>query len=126
MTISLIDPRISMVPAGAVTDERLGEVELRVLIAFGAYNENNGWAAPDWPVLARALGFPKEELHEATATLVKLGFVRQKLIKKGRVAIYAVTHNQAYAKDRGPEPGIDFGLRDYVLLDENGGWPYVG
>lgn len=116
--MDLIDPRTSMIPAGVVTDERIREVDLRVLIAFGAYNENYGWAAPDWPVLARALGCPPEEIISAANNLTALGFLRQMQSKKTGVVVYAATHDRAYAADRRPEPGINFGLRDWRLLEQ--------
>jgi hypothetical protein len=70
-------PRLCIIPARALSDERVGAMELRVLAAIGYHTSLQGTGAwPNTKTLAARAGMTLRNVRRAVASLAEWGYVR--------------------------------------------------
>lgn len=70
--------RLSIFYGGAVTDEQLSHLDVRVLAFAGTFNSNNGWTILDGADLAKRFGTSQPHIRRSIETLVRAGYMRQR------------------------------------------------
>lgn len=74
----MIKPRYSIIPAGAVTDDRLEGNDLRVLCFLGQHTDKLGWCFLSQGTIAAALGIGRATVQRSLARLSDAGWVAVK------------------------------------------------
>lgn len=69
------DPRLSIIPAGAVTDARLEPRDLQVLCLLGRHTDDNGWCCRSQVKMARELSCGRATVQRALERLDDAGWV---------------------------------------------------
>lgn len=72
------DPRLSIIPAGAVFDTRLSATDLRVLAVLGTHTDKRGWCFPKQKAVAERIGVARTTVTAAIKKLVECGWVKKK------------------------------------------------
>lgn len=82
---------LAVVPAAAVTDERVGSAALRVLLVLGSHTDKAGWCRVKQATVASLLGVGRTAVVAHLAHLADLGYVEVK--RTGRSSVYRVVLN---------------------------------
>lgn len=72
-------PRLSIMPAAAITDRRLKPRDLQVLALLGCHTDNSGWCRRSQVRMAGQLGLGRTTVHDALARLIKAGWVEVRM-----------------------------------------------
>ena len=70
--------RFSIMPARAISDERISSAQLRTLAALAIYGDENGWCFPKLQTIGKMLGKSKQAVSMDIKALVDLGYVQKK------------------------------------------------
>ena len=84
-------PRLSIIPAGAVTDARLEPRDLQVLCLLGRHIDNRGWCLRSQVKMARELGCGRSTVQRSLERLEKAGWIdrERKVRESGADAAHA-------------------------------------
>ena len=66
---------LSIIPARAVEDERLGNAAFRVLAMLGTYADPDGWCWPSYGTLAQRMGISRQAVAKQLKELQRLGYI---------------------------------------------------
>jgi hypothetical protein len=83
-------PNLCIIPARALSDDRVTPTQLRVLLAVGTFTSRDGggvWASN--ATIAEVAGLHVRHMRDALKALVSFGYVR-KIARPGRTAIMAI------------------------------------
>lgn len=72
------DPRLSIIPAGAVTDARLEPRDLQVLCLLGRHTDNKGWCSRSQVKMARELSCGRATVQRALERLEEAGWIEHR------------------------------------------------
>lgn len=72
------DPRLSIIPAGAVTDARLEPRDLQVLCLLGRHTDNMGWCSRSQVKMARELSCGRATVQRALERLEEAGWIEHR------------------------------------------------
>ena len=84
-------PRLSIVPAGAVADQRLGKAAFRVLAALGIYADANGRCWPSVKTIAAKLGITRQAIQPHLRELENLKYIETEK-RPGQSSRYRIIH----------------------------------
>jgi DNA-binding MarR family transcriptional regulator len=71
----LSHPRLSIIPAGAVTDRSLEPRDLQVLCLLGRHTDKAGWCSRSQVKMAREIDCSRGSLQNSLERLVEAGWV---------------------------------------------------
>lgn len=74
--------RLSLVPARAASDPRLGAAACRVLLAIGAHVNRDGWCWPSFATIADMVGTGRQAVMRQVGELVDLGYLERQHRKR--------------------------------------------
>ncbi|TIW44617.1 MAG: MarR family transcriptional regulator, partial [Mesorhizobium sp.] len=74
--MSLGRPRISIIPADAVTDSSLEGRDLQVLALLGRHTDNRGWCCRSQVKMAKELGCGRATVQRSITRLVSAGYLQ--------------------------------------------------
>lgn len=97
-------PRLSIIPAGAVTDRSLEPRDLQVLCLLGRHTDKAGWCARSQVKMARELDCSRGSLQNSLQRLVEAGWVEKK-------------RQDVQVEEAGKQPSRSYAYR--VLLDRD-------
>ncbi|MCH7945416.1 MAG: helix-turn-helix domain-containing protein [Armatimonadetes bacterium] len=100
--------RLSIIPAAAVFDRRLGHADVRVLAALGTYADKDGRCWPAIPTLAKRTGMSERHIHRCLRALAKHGYVEIEQ-RAGQSSVYRIPMTQVSGVEGGTP---DVGVRD--------------
>lgn len=69
-------PRYSIVPADALSDERVTDLHLRVLVIMGSHSDRNGWRTINQRTIAEVAKRQRETINRKIAELTDWGYLR--------------------------------------------------
>ena len=75
----MADPRLSIIPAGAVTDPNIEGRDLQVLCLLGRHIDDGGWCRRSQVKMARELHCARSTIQVSLARLVTAGWVQQRV-----------------------------------------------
>ena len=84
--------RFSIIPAGAITDERLTPRALQVLCLLGRHTNDNGWCSRSQVKMAREIRCSRAALYEAIQLLLETGWIERKRNGRGGTGPEASEH----------------------------------
>lgn len=73
------DPRLSIIPAAAITDRRLEPRDLQVLCLLGRHIDDKGWCRRSQVKIAKELGCGRATVQRSLARLADAGYVQKRL-----------------------------------------------
>ena len=76
--MSLGNPRFSIIPAAAVTDDRIEPRDLQVLALLGRHTDNLGWCCRSQVRMAKELRCGRATVQRALARLVDVGYLEHR------------------------------------------------
>ena len=68
-------PRYSIIPARAVLDKNLTDLDIRVLADLGIHTDQNGWCFKNQSKLADDLGVARQSVNRSLSRLYSAGYV---------------------------------------------------
>ncbi len=90
---------LSIIPAAAVFDRRLGHADVRVLAALGTYADKDGRCWPAIPTLAKRTGMSERHARACLRNLETLGYVETES-RPGQSSMYRIPRNCASGAPR--------------------------
>jgi len=69
--------RFSIMPARAISDQRMSSAQLRTLAALAIFGDEDGWCFPKLATLGKMLGKSKQAVSMDIKVLVDLGYVQK-------------------------------------------------
>jgi hypothetical protein len=98
-------PRLSIIPAGAVTDRSLEPRDLQTLCLLGRHTDRAGWCARSQVKMARELGCGRSSVQRSLERLCEAGWVEKK------------RRDEAGKADESSQPSASYAYR--VVLDRD-------
>lgn len=74
------DPRLSIIPAGAVLDPRIKARDLQVLCLFGRHIDRRGWCRRSQVQMAKEMGCARSTVQASIDRLVEAGWLQKKVL----------------------------------------------
>lgn len=76
----MTDPRLSIIPAGAVLDRRLKARDLQVLCVFGRHTDRKGWCRRSQVQMAKEMGCARSTVQGSIERLVEAGWLQKRML----------------------------------------------
>lgn len=76
--------RFSIIPARAVLDKNLTDLDIRVLAILGIHSDKNGWCFKNQSKIAEELGVARQSVSRCCARLYAAGYLEARDINEGK------------------------------------------
>lgn len=101
----MTDPRLSIIPAGAVLDRRLKARDLQVLCVFGRHIDRKGWCRRSQVQMAKEMGCARSTVQGSIGRLVDAGWLQTRMLSTPHEAGQRDSaHEYRVVLDRDDEP----------------------